>query len=243
MLYKKIGKDKSVDHDAAPLPNNDDAQMKKLMDEIKKLETLMEETKTENGSLRDQLKEEKDTAARMTEANEKQKTDDASALKKAEEKMLNLVKEREDQCGQLVELRTALQQLEVANHSLQQRADEAVAEVRRIHEGRILTQMAASPLLSSEPQADVGEDGDDGWGSPEPARNQQAAPKHQEEDGWGGWEQEDAGEGWGGWEEETGRRGSAPAFPEGPKPECESMGGEREADLEDGWGDDSSMRC
>merc|ERR1719209_1698943 len=102
-------------------------------------------------------------------------------------------------------------------------------------------QMAASPLLSSEPQAAVGEDGDDGWGSPEPARNQQqAAPQQQEEDGWGGWEQEDAGEGWGSWEEEGGRRGSAPAFPEGPKPqEGESMGGEREADLEDGWGDDS----
>ena len=47
------------------------------------------------------------------------------------------------------------------------------------------------------------------------------------------------GEGWGGLEEETGRRGSAPAFPEGPKPECESMGGEREADLEDGCGDDN----
>ena len=156
-------------------------------------------------------------------------------------KVSKLVKEREEQCGQLVELRTALQQLEVANHSLQQRAEEAVAEVRRVHEGRILTQMAASPLLSSEPQAAVGEDGDDGWGSPEPARNQQqAAPQQQEEDGWGGWEQENAGEGWGGWEEEGGRRGSAPAFPEGPKPqEGESMGGEREADLEDGWGDDS----
>ena len=101
--------------------------------------------------------------------------------------------------------------------------------------------MAASPLLTSEPQVHVGEDGDDGWGSPEPAKSQQAASQQlQQEDGWGGWEQEDAEEeGWGGWEDEASRRGSAPTFPEGPKPEGESVGGEREADLEDGWGDDS----
>merc|ERR1719239_1134998 len=174
---KKIGKDKSADKDAAAaLPNNDDAKMKKLMDQVEQLENLMAEARTENERLKEQLTEESNIVANLTEANETQQTASATALKKAEDKVLSLVKEREEQCNQLVELRTALQQQEVANHSLQQRAEEAVAEVRRVREGRILTQMAASPLLSSEPlrAAAVGEDGDDGWGSPEPAAmNQQ----------------------------------------------------------------------
>merc|ERR1719397_1202626 len=174
---KKIGKDKSADKDAAaPLPNNDNAKMKKLMDQVEQLENLMAEARTENERLKEQLIEEGNIVASLTEANETQQTASATALKKAEEKVLSLVKEREEQCNQLVELRTALQQQEVANHSLQQRAEEAVAEVRRIREGRILTQMAASPLLVSEPlqaAAVGGEDGDDGWGSPEPAARSQ----------------------------------------------------------------------
>merc|ERR1719370_869981 len=145
------------------------------MDQVEQLEILMAEARTENERLKEQLIEEGNIVASLTEANETEQTASATALKKAEEKVLSLVKEREEQCYQLVELRTALQQQEVANHSLQQRAEEAVAEVRRIREGRILTQMAASPLLSSEPiQAAVGgEDGDDGWGSPEPAARSQ----------------------------------------------------------------------
>ena len=231
---KKIGKDKSGDKDSPASPNNDDARMKSLIEQVEQLEALMEESRTENEKLKEKIAEEGQTY-------QAQKNVDAKALKKMEDKVSSMVKEREEQCGQLVELRAALQQLEVANHSLKQRAEEAAAEVRRVHEGRITAQMAASPLLTSEPQVHVGEDGDDGWGSPEPAKSQQAASQQlQQEDGWGGWEQEDAEEeGWGGWEDEAGRRGSAPTFPEGPKPEGESVGGEREADLEDGWGDDS----
>merc|ERR550532_3861021 len=115
---KKIGKDKSADNDAPPLPNNDDAKMKKLMDQVEQLESLMAETRTENERLNEQLLEEgscaKRTAERMAETNETLMAENAMAMKKAEEKVLNLKKEREEQCGQIVELRTAVQQLEVA---------------------------------------------------------------------------------------------------------------------------------
>merc|ERR1719239_439613 len=100
---KKIGKDKSADKDAAaPLPNNDDAKMKKLMDQVEQLENLTAEARTENERLKEQLTEEGNIVASLTEANETQQTASATALKKAEEKVLSLVKEREEQCDQLV---------------------------------------------------------------------------------------------------------------------------------------------
>jgi hypothetical protein len=132
-----------------------------------------------------------------------------------------LRKERTELYAVQVELKASLQQLEVANHVLEARAEEAAAKVKRVREGTLVAQMVRSPLLE---QLGPGPGDEDGWGSPAP-RPEVAS------DGWGAG-QADAGAGWAGWEEQE---APPPAFAAGPRNEA----GEREADLEDGWGDDS----
>merc|ERR1719400_2441167 len=80
---KKIGKDKSGDKESPAPPNNDDARMKSLTEQVEQLEALVEESRTENERLKEKIAEESQT-------HQAQKNADAKAQKKMEDKVSSM---------------------------------------------------------------------------------------------------------------------------------------------------------
>jgi len=196
---------------------------------------------------------------------------------KLKEKLETLKKERTALNEDHLSLKETIKELNMTNKHLGNRVEETIDELKKIRESNIVNQMAASPMLSQEKGSafgGFGEDGDDGWVSPEPEAEKVAVEAEAESDGWGGWgtteeiedikspdvedglnvievqkEEPTNAEGWGGWDEEmatpatpspvpTDPDTTPAAFPDGPRNEGGQLV-EREADIEDGWGDDS----
>ena len=108
-----------------------------------------------------------------------------------------------------MDLKDVVKSLSLAKRELEVKCEESQAEIKRIHERQLVSQMAASPLLN--------QDTEDGWGSPEPEPGPQP-----EGDGWG---------------EEDGLQAGSDLAEDGASNRGNLT--EREADIEDGWGDDT----
>ena len=117
-----------------------------------------------------------------------------------------------------MELQDVVKSLSLAKRELEVKCEQLAEEKKMLHERQLVSQMAASPLLDQQ-------DTEDGWGSPEPEAAKAEAGPEPEGDGWGGWgDTEDTEDG----------------LQAGDQAEDSSKHlTERQADLEDGWGDDT----
>ena len=174
-------------------------------------------------------------------------------FKTSAEKHQTKIDEFKKQIAQLtseqVELKDVMKEVSLANQQLKVKAEEAEGEVRRLHEANLKSQMEASPLLAEvaaqqEAEDKFGgweEDREDGWGSPEPEpeKSKPEAAILQEaaaSDGWAGWgdEADDIK-----LDDDGLKNVEVKETEDGDQEAAGKNLVEREADIEDGWGDDS----
>ena len=174
-------------------------------------------------------------------------------FKTSAEKHQTKIDEFKKQIAQLtseqVELKDVMKEVSLANQQLKVKAEEAEGEVRRLHEANLKIQMEASPLLAEvaaqqEAEDKFGgweEDREDGWGSPEPEpeKSKPEAAILQEaaaSDGWAGWgdEADDIK-----LDDDGLKNVEVKETEDGDQEAAGKNLVEREADIEDGWGDDS----
>merc|ERR1719342_480939 len=149
-----------------------------------------------------------------------------------------------------MELRNTNKELNIANHQLQTKHEEAVAENKKIKEQHLTSQMMESPLLAQSFQRQQQEsafggfeedDKEDGWGSPEPEKSKKSEAdaievetiQEAESDGWGGWGDDVKVD------EDEIKLDDDGLKNVDTEQEVGKNLVEREADIEDGWGDDS----
>ena len=206
--------------------------LKKELEELKQV-TMSVETR------KDELEAEH---AQLSEKMEKYEQKFKTAAEKQQSKIDEFKKQIAQLTSEQVELKDAMKEVSLANQQLKVKAEEAEGEVKRLHEANLKSQMEASPLLAAvaaEEEAKFGgweEDREDGWGSPEPEKPKPEAVLQEAaaSDGWAGWgdEAEDVKL------DDDGLK-NVEVKEEDQDPETGRNLVEREADIEDGWGDDS----
>ena len=199
------------------------------LDEAKLGQSMQHEELT---SLNKELIKEKDTLETMKQESEKRSS-------KLNERISTLKKEVENYVTEQISLKDMVKDLEINNQVFKEKYDDSVNDLKKVREGILISQMAASSMLDVEPE---NEDRlEDGWGSPEPERRETVSGEGKvpdEDDGLQATRGVAAHAG-----HEEAMAAGAWADPE-PAPSLPIEAGhkilvEREADIEDGWGDDS----
>ena len=220
---KKLNKELNLANETL---NNELAQLKILSEDI---EGSKKELLIENEALQERLNEEE-------EKHNKTKNKLKSKTEELQKQINQLVSEQ-------IELKNEAKELRVTNQQLKSKHEDALTEVRKIRESNLVSQMLASPLLAEASEdarkqegfGDDNEDPEDGWGSqelePEKSKHEEALEPEPESDGWGGWDE-------GSEEIKLDDDGLKNVDNEADTDSMKNLV-EREADIEDGWGDDS----
>ena len=230
-------------------------------EEIGKLKKASNDLEIANDSLKRELKELKQVSMLVETSKNELEAEHSKLLEKiekyeqkfkdSEEKKQIKINEYKKQIAQLtseqVELKDVMKEMSSKNHQLKVKAEEAEEEVKRMHEANLVRQMEASPLLAEVVAEDkyggCEEDIEGEWGSPEPENPKPTLVSESEE------AQEAESDGWAGWGDERDEEENIKLDDDGLKnvdakeedQDKESVKNlvEREADIEDGWGDDS----
>ena len=215
-----------------------EAANKTLQQEVEELRQLSETLQSSKTDLEGQNNQLTETINENEEKHQKSANKQQCKIDEFKKQIAQLTSEQ-------VELKDAVKELSVTNQQLKTKCEDAVEEVKKMHEANLVSQMEASPLLAAVTAQEQQEDGfsgfeedrEDGWGSPEPEKSKPvpepvAEPEVKEEsDGWGGWDD-------GNDEIKIDDDGLKSVDNDGDNM-TSKVRAEREADIEDGWGDDS----
>ena len=226
-------------------------KLKKLNREIDLANETLKLELTDIKTLYENIEASKNELLNVNETLQQKLNDEEEKHGKTKNKLKSKSEELQKQINQLVseqiEIKNEAKDLRVINQQLKTKHEDALTEVRKIRESNLVSQMLASPLLAEateDAQKDQGfsgfgedkEDQEDGWGSqelePEKSKlEEEFVDPEPESDGWGGWDN-------GAEEIKLDDDGLKNIENEADADNVKNLV-EREADIEDGWGDDS----